>query len=207
MNEYQLIISTLSPLAAKSSLVLQISGNNLVDHATLKVDITDENGAVIQGDVSLKGSEGASGIFQTDIDTPSQKFKVLLKGTTKKGFPFQRVAQSSFEAFEAAMATISAGNEFTASAAKGSAAIKVYFYNQGATQTYSFSAESTQGSVSASQSSMSMSSGRNSTASFTFNLPSNAKSLVGKTANIAITARGQSSGKKVQAAFSMLIVP
>ena len=187
--------------------MLQVSGTSLVDTNSLKVDITDEDGAVIEKDISLKSTGDTAGIFQAEVNTPSQKFKVLLQGKTKKGNRFQRVSQASFEASEAVLVTVGAGTEFTASASKSSVGIKVYLYNKGAAQTYSFTTQSNHGRLSTRSSSMSMAAAKNSTVAFEFNLPSNARSLVGKTTNIAITARGSRSGQKVQTAFSMLFVP
>ena len=189
------------------TLMVQLSGNGLVDHKSLVTAITNENGQVLSADIALKSIGGSAGIFQAKINPPAGKFKFLLKGQTKKGSKFQRMSQASFEATDTVLATISAGNEFTASASKGSIRVNLYIYNKGSSQNYRFVATSSHGSISADSSLLMVSGGKNSTASFTYNLPSNARSLVGKTTNVAITATGQSSSKKVQAAFALLFVP
>ena len=179
---------------------------DLLNPESLKIHITNDDGGIIQRGIALKNIGGTAGIFHASINTPSGKFKVSLTGTTKKGSKFQRLSHASFEAKNAVMTTISAGNEFTAEIHKGMAEIKIYMYNQADAESYRFAATSSHGSVSADAYSLHFAKGTNQTVSFTYFLPRNAASMVGKTDTIVVTATGESTGSKTQATVVMLYV-
>eukprot|EP00112_Aurelia_sp_Birch-Aquarium-sp1_P026024 Seg898.2 transcript_id=Seg898.2/GoldUCD/mRNA.D3Y31 product="hypothetical protein" protein_id=Seg898.2/GoldUCD/D3Y31 len=207
------LLSVSNPLSGgKSSLVLQVSGIDLVDRDSLKAAITYQDSRVIKENIALKRIGGASGIFQASVKIPSGKFKVVLSGTTKKGSKFTRLSRACFKANHAVLAPISAGNEFTVSASKGSVKIKVYLYNKGKAQKYRVWGESRIGTskigrMKADETKISLGRNANKTASLTFNPPRNANSMIGKTFTVVITAAGYKRRKRVQTTFSMLFVP
>ena len=177
---------------------------DLLNFESLRIGITNDDGDVIQDGIALKNIGGAAGIFHASINTPSGKFKVSLTGATKKGSKFQRLSHASFEAKNAVMATISAGDEFTAEVHKGMSQINLYMYNQVDDESYRFAATSSYGSVSANAYSLHFPKGTNHTVSFTYFLPRNAASMVGKTDTIVVTATGESTGSKTQATVVLL---
>eukprot|EP00112_Aurelia_sp_Birch-Aquarium-sp1_P004689 Seg153.11 transcript_id=Seg153.11/GoldUCD/mRNA.D3Y31 product=Hemicentin-2 protein_id=Seg153.11/GoldUCD/D3Y31 len=201
------LLTIANPLkGAKSSLALQVSGMDLLNPDSLKIDITNDDGGIIQAGIALKNIGGTAGIFHASINTPSGKFKVSLTGTTKKGSKFQRLSHASFEAKNAVITTISAGDEFTAKVKEGMARIKMYMYNQVNAESYRFAATSSYGSVNADAYSLHFAKGSNQTVSFTYFLPRNAASMVGKTDTIVVTATGESTGSKTQTTVVMLYV-
>ena len=193
-------------------MVLQVSGMDLVKRDSLKAAITYQDSRVIKGGIELKNIGGTAGILQASVKTPSGKFKIVLSGTTKKGTKFTRLSQASFQAHHAVLTAISAGNEYTVSASKGNVKIKVYLYNKGKAQKYRLQGASTIGTsnigrLKADVSKISLGANANKTASFTFNTPRNANSMIGKSFTVLISATGYRTRKRVQTAFSMLFVP
>ena len=189
----------------KSTLALQLSGIEKVDHNSLRIGVINENGGIIQDGIIPNKMGESAGILQADISTPSGKFKISLSGTTK-GQRFRRLSRSGFEATDLVMIGISAGKENTASVNKASTRIQVYVYNSGSSDTFALSASANLGKVDAKTSSIKLDKGHSSTASFDLRPPSNSASLIGKLVKVVVTAVGHSSSKKFQSEVKILWV-
>lgn len=190
----------------KSTLIVQISENQLVDHTSLRIGLTDKDGQVIQDGIIPNNPGGAAGIVQASINTPSGQFKVLLSGTTK-GHKFQRLSRTGFEALDIVMVSIKGGEEYTASASKASSKIELYVYNGGERDTFALSTSTSHGSVTTIINRLTLDKGQNSTISIDLRPPTHPASIVGKLATVTVIATGQSSLKKFQSEVKMLWVP
>ena len=197
------IILTAGP---KSTLVVQLSENQLVDHKSLRIGLTNEDGQVVQDDIILSNPGGAAGILQASINTPSGKFKVLLSGITQ-GHKFQRLSRTGFEASDMVMVPMKGGEDYTAAVSKASSKIEMYVYNGGDPDTFALSISTSHGSVATSSNRLTLDKGQNRTMSIDLRPPSRSASLVGKLATVTVIATGQRSSKKFQSEVKMLLVP
>lgn len=192
-------------LGPKSTMVVQVSGIEHVDRESMRIAIAKEDGAILSSGIVLNMVGESRGILQASFDTPSDKFKILLSGTSK-GHQFQRVSRVGYEASDLALVVMNAGEEFTAPIAKASSKINVYVYNGGDSDTFTLSAAAKNSSVVAEADIVRIDKGKNTTVTFDLHPPKNAAWLVGKAATVTVEAIGQSSGKRYLTEVKMIWV-
>eukprot|EP00112_Aurelia_sp_Birch-Aquarium-sp1_P024237 Seg757.1 transcript_id=Seg757.1/GoldUCD/mRNA.D3Y31 product="Metabotropic glutamate receptor 4" protein_id=Seg757.1/GoldUCD/D3Y31 len=188
-----------------ATVMLQISGSELLDHRSLLLDVISESGNILEQDVILEQTAGGTGIMKGLITTPNEKFKIEFKGKTKDGQNFTRISQSSMNAALLALLPINAGEEFTASVNNTKTPILIYVYNNGVTEYIHFSVSSTKGYTTVDKTNVMLAKATNATVGFTHQPPINA--VIGNTVSVVISATGQTSGTKAQLKVTMMYVP
>ena len=194
-------------LDENSTAMLQISGADIIDGSSMKIDVLSEYGRVLEKDLSVKGMPGATNIFKRQIKTPIGKFKLQLKGTLKNGQNFTRTSQTNFKASKIVILTIRAGHDFTATVSNRTVPIHFYLFSKADKSAYSLSASSTYGSAHAKPMSVELEKGSNTTVTIDHTLPHNAVKLIGKlvTITLKVTMARSSDAKEHQ--IKMMYVP
>ena len=187
--------------------MLQVSGSNLIDLRSLLVDILSESGLLLQSNIPIDAMPGANGILRGKFKTPTEEFKIQLKGKTKSGQNFTRLSHTSFKASNIVLLTISAGFDFTATVGNKTAPIRLYLYSKAATDTYYLNAVSTYGGISVSPSSVALPMGMNTTISLQHTLPGNADKLIGKLVTITVKVTMAKSAESKEHQIEMMYVP
>ncbi len=183
-------------------MAVRVSHVELLDPASLKIDIVDEHGSVLVGNVAANRMGG--GAFEASFDPPSSQFKVMLKGRTTKGRTFQRLSNRFSKVEKIVMVAISAGDEFTASATRGSSTVRVYVYNSGFIEYLQFSGSASRGSISGSNYYFAVKKGEGKIFELQYTVNRSEGPHVGKTDTIYITAEGPLSQKMIS--INVLIV-
>ncbi len=184
-------------------MAARISNVELLNRASLEVDILDRHGATLSSGVKLQMLGGGS--FEAKLLAPTQKFKIALKGRTKRNYEFKRLSNRFSEAQSAVMVVVSAGEEFTASVSGGGSKIIAYMYNQEDADQFTFQGVANYGSISADTASVTIQKASNTTVEFTYRLHSSASLHVGKTDTVVLKAIG-ARGAKIYHSTDLLVV-
>ena len=115
-------------------VILTVAGANKINKTSLSLDLMSMDGRRLgRAAVIPHGSSGAH--FSAAFSPPSARFKLKLKGLTKKDNSFERISHNTVHPSHALIRVLYARNEYTIPAG-GSGFVMFVVYNTGATEIF-----------------------------------------------------------------------
>lgn len=184
-------------------VILTVAGAKKINSRSLSLDLMSMDGRRLStATVTPHGTSGAH--FSSSFTPPSVPFKLKLKGTTKKGYPFERNSHTTVHPSHALIRVLYARNEYTVPAG-GSGFVMFVVYNTGPTEIFDIKVKDLLKYVAhLRRKSIVVRQGRTSFFSVTFKAPSSAARGSGD--DVLATITGRTSRKTVGHVVKLMVV-